>query len=105
MQHPTDLPECADQRMRVYSQKTYKTWLAVISILRLERECRFCLFYFPNFRYLVIGKSDASSLAKLTQTKLSLAAMFVITKFSFIALFITSVSVFADTLVVGFDVL
>jgi hypothetical protein len=37
----------------------------------------------------------------LTQMKLSLAAMLMITRSSFIALFITSVPVFADTLVVG----
>ena len=48
-----------------------------------------------------VNRIIVASLAKLTQTKLSLAAMFVITRSSFIALFITSVSVFADTLVVG----
>ena len=39
--------------------------------------------------------------ARLTQTKSSLAATFVITRSLFIALFITSAPVFADTLVVG----
>ena len=48
-----------------------------------------------------VNRIIVASVAKLTQTKLSLAAMFVITRSSFIALFITSVSVFADTLVVG----
>jgi hypothetical protein len=48
-----------------------------------------------------VNRIIVASLAKLTQTKLSLAAMFVITRSSFIVLFITSVSVFADTLVVG----
>ena len=42
-----------------------------------------------------------SSVARLTQTKLLLAATFVITRSLFIALFITSAPVFADTLVVG----
>ena len=42
-----------------------------------------------------------SSVARLTQTKLSLAATFVITTCISVALFITSVPVFADKLVVG----
>ncbi len=42
-----------------------------------------------------------ASVARLTQMKLSLAATSVITRSLFIALFLTSVPVFADTLVVG----
>lgn len=48
-----------------------------------------------------VNRIIVASVAKLTQTKLSLAAMFVITRTSFIALLITSVPVFADTLAVG----
>ena len=48
-----------------------------------------------------VNRIVVSSVARLTQTKLSLAATFVITTSIFVALFITSVAVFADTLVVG----
>jgi len=48
-----------------------------------------------------VNRIVVSSVARLTQTKLSLAATFVITTSIFVALFITSVPVFADTLVVG----
>ena len=48
-----------------------------------------------------VNRPIVSSVARLTQTRLSLAATFVITTSLFIALFITSVPVFADTLVVG----
>ena len=48
-----------------------------------------------------VNRIIVASVARLTQTKLSLAATFVITRSLFIALFITSVPVFADTLVVG----
>jgi hypothetical protein len=48
-----------------------------------------------------VNRLIVASVARLTQMKLSLAAMSVITKSLFIALFLTSVPVFADTLVVG----
>ena len=48
-----------------------------------------------------VNRIVVSSVARLTQTKLSLAATFVITTCVSVALFITSVPVFADTLVVG----
>src|SRR5271166_4229579 len=48
-----------------------------------------------------VNRIIVSSVARLTQTKLSLAATFVITTSIFVALFITSVPVFADALVVG----
>ena len=48
-----------------------------------------------------VNRTIVASVARVTQTKLLLAAMFVITRSSFIALFITSEPVFADTLVVG----
>src|SRR5271165_994286 len=48
-----------------------------------------------------VNRIVVSSVARLTQTKLSLAATFVITTCISVALFITSVPVFADTLVVG----
>jgi hypothetical protein len=48
-----------------------------------------------------VNRIVVSSVARLTQTKLSLAATFVITTSIFVALFITSVPVLADTLVVG----
>jgi hypothetical protein len=48
-----------------------------------------------------VNRIVVSSVARLTQTKLSLAATFVITTSIFVALFITSLPVFADTLVVG----
>ena len=48
-----------------------------------------------------VNRSSVSSVARLTQTKLSLPATFAITRSLFIALFITSAPVFADTLVVG----
>jgi len=48
-----------------------------------------------------VNRIIVASVAKLTQTKLSLAAMFVITRSLFIALLITSVPVLADTLLVG----
>src|SRR5271157_3727299 len=48
-----------------------------------------------------VNRIGVSSVARLTQTKLSLAATFVITTSIFVAVFITSVPVFADTLVVG----
>ena len=48
-----------------------------------------------------VNRIVVSSVARLTQTKLSLPATFVITRSLFIALFITSLPVFADTLVVG----
>ena len=48
-----------------------------------------------------VNRTVVSSVARLTQTKLSLAATFVITTSILVALFITSVPVFADTLVVG----
>ncbi len=48
-----------------------------------------------------VNRIVISSVARLTQTKLSLPATFVITTSIFVALFITSVPVFADTLVVG----
>ena len=48
-----------------------------------------------------VNRIVVSSVARLTQTKLSLPATFVITTSIFVALFITSVPVFADTLVVG----
>jgi hypothetical protein len=47
-----------------------------------------------------VNRIIVSTVARLTQTKLSLAAAFVITTSFLIALFITSVPVFADTLVV-----
>jgi cell division septation protein DedD len=48
-----------------------------------------------------VNRIVVSSVARLTQTKLSLPATFAITRSLFIALFITSAPVFADTLVVG----
>ena len=48
-----------------------------------------------------VNRLIVASVARLTQMKLSLAATSVITKSLFIALFLTSVPVFADTLVVG----
>src|SRR5580700_7237327 len=48
-----------------------------------------------------VNRTSVSSVARLTQTKLSLPATFAITRSLFIALFITSAPVFADTLVVG----
>jgi len=48
-----------------------------------------------------VNRIVVSSVARLTQTKLSLPATFVITRSLFIALFITSAPVFADTLVLG----
>jgi hypothetical protein len=48
-----------------------------------------------------VNRTSVSSVARLTQTKLSLPATFAITTSLFIALFITSAPVFADTLVVG----
>ena len=48
-----------------------------------------------------VNRIVVSSVARLTQTKLSLAATFVITTWISVALFIASVPVFADTLVVG----
>ncbi len=48
-----------------------------------------------------VNRTIVASVARLTPTKLLLAAMFVITRSSFIALFITSEPVYADTLVVG----
>jgi hypothetical protein len=47
-----------------------------------------------------VNRIVVSSVARLTQTKLSLAATFVTTTCISVALFITSVPVFADTLVV-----
>ena len=48
-----------------------------------------------------VNRLIAASVARLTKMKLLLAATSVITRSLFIALFITSVPVFADTLVVG----
>ena len=48
-----------------------------------------------------VNRIVVSSVARLTQTKLSLPATFAITRSLCIALFITSAPVFADTLVVG----
>ena len=48
-----------------------------------------------------VNRLIVASVARLTQMKLSLAATSVINRSLFIALFITSVPVFADTLVVG----
>jgi hypothetical protein len=48
-----------------------------------------------------VNRLIVASVARLTQMKLSLAATSVITKSLFIALFLTSVPVLADTLVVG----
>src|SRR5580704_2972450 len=48
-----------------------------------------------------VNRIVVSSVARLTQTKLSLAPTFVITTCISVALFITSVPVFADTLLVG----
>ena len=48
-----------------------------------------------------VNRTSVSSVARLTPTKLSLPATFAITRSLFIALFITSAPVFADTLVVG----
>jgi len=48
-----------------------------------------------------VNRIVVSSVARLTQTKLSLPATFAITRSLFVALFITSAPVFADTLVVG----
>jgi hypothetical protein len=48
-----------------------------------------------------VNRIVISAVARLTQTKLSLPATFVITTSIFVALFITSAPVFADTLVVG----
>ena len=48
-----------------------------------------------------VNRTSVSSVARLTQTKLSLPATFAITRSLFIAFFITSAPVFADTLVVG----
>jgi hypothetical protein len=48
-----------------------------------------------------VNRTSVSSVARLTQTKLSLPATFAITRSLFIALFITPAPVFADTLVVG----
>ena len=48
-----------------------------------------------------VNRIVVSSVARLTQTKLSLPATFAITRSLFISLFITSAPVFADTLVVG----
>src|SRR6478735_7937053 len=65
----------------------------------------FCVFgIFDNLlseEVMQVNHIIIASVARLRQTKLSLAATLVIASSSFIALHITSVPVFADTLVLG----